>query len=736
MPYQRFEQDKPYLLNKFQKPEFDPATGLDNEAIKNNLMILANELAGESHPVIKARAFEYVTRNVQIDVNPHDWFVGFGCWNRKDRPLSGIIEKWSCEQDEASPELTHLRSLGNKTGATEIWKDFDHSVPDWDVVYTLGFPGLRERARQYREKHQKTGTLTPEAKAYFDGIEITYSAILEMLERFRNYGIAHHSDNKRIAMVVESLESLIQGPPHNTYEVLQLIYLYFMFSEHIDRLQVRSLGNLDQMLLPYYRRDLAEKRFTETQIREFMAYFLMQFASINNYWGHPFYLGGSHPDGSSAINEISYLILEEYDKLNICTPKIQLKIAPNTPEEFLNLALDMIRRGHNSLVFVCEPGIEHAMTAHGFSKEEARTCDIRGCYEFVPKAKGNTTGVGHLNLLKPLEFILNNGVDPLTGILYGEKTGIPESIDTFDKFFAAYLRQLDRIIENNIRCVNDFERSLQEICPASVFSATIENSLETARDAFANGSVYNLSSILEAGFASAVDALAVIRSYVYERHELTLTEYQKILENDWNGHELLRQRILNDRNKFGNGIDRIDSLAEVIARHIAEKINGRPNSRGGVYQASGHSALQFVHLGKKTGATPDGRKAGDEMSKNLSPVQGADRNGVTALIKSLSKIDSAWFPGDFPLDIMMHPVTVQGEDGLSAMRCLLNTYMKYRGIAIHFNIFDAETLIDAQKYPDKYRSLQVRVCGWNVLFNDLDRKEQNAYILRAQNIAE
>ena len=736
MTYRTFEQDLPYLLGKFRNPSFDPATGLDNETIRRDIGLLARELAGEPRPVVKARAFEYVTRNVRIDVNPHDWFVGFGCWDREDRPLTALIYGWSEEADRASPELTELRKLCERTGATAIWKDFDHSVPDWEAVYELGFPGLLDRVRRYRRRHAERGTLTPEAAARFDGMEIACRAVLEMLGRFRKYALEHADGSERVAAVAECLGALISGAPRNTFEVLSLIYLFFMFGEHIDRYQVRSLGNLDRMLLPYFRRDLAEKRFTEAQIREFLGYFLMQWASIDNYWGHPFYLGGTKADGSTEISELSHLILEEYDRLGLHTPKIQIKTAPNTPPEFLDRAFDMIRRGHNSIVFVCEPGIARAMAACGFSAEEARTCDIRGCYEFVPRALGNTTGVGHLNMLKPIELVLNDGIDPLTGIAFGEKTGPLDRLRTFDDFLAAYFRQLDRIIEFNIRCVDDFERTLHEINPALLFSATIRHSLETARDAFSDGSVYNISSILEAGFASAVDALTVIRSYVYERRELTPAELRDILKADWNGHEKLRLRILRDGNKYGNGIEAADRLAAELARHVSERINRRPNARGGFYQASGHSARQFICLGEKTGATPDGRRSGDEMSKNLSPVQGADTNGVTALVKSLSRIDPAWYPGDYPLDVMMHPATVRGEDGLAAMRALLLTYMRLNGVAIHFNIFDAETLAAAQEHPENYRGLQVRVCGWNVLFTDLCRKEQDAYIERARCISE
>ncbi len=731
------EQDKAYLWNKFQSPVFDPATGLDNETIKRDVLALAEELRGQPHPVVKARAFAYVARHVRIDVSPHDWFVAFGCRDRWDRPLDGLVATWDKEVDATRLTTLQLMQDLKTSGACGMGKDFDHSVPDWDALFSLGFPGIHERARQYRRRHEESGRMTPEAEAYFDGIEITYTAILEMLERFRDYALEHADGDRRVPACAECLATLIDGPPTSTYEVLHLVYLYFMFSEYVDRLQVRSLGNLDRTVYPYYRRDMAEGRYDETEIREFFSYFMMQFASIANTWGHPFYLGGTRRDGESEVNELSYLILEEFDKLNICSPKLQIKIAPNTPAAFIDKATDMIRRGRNSIVFLCEPSIKRAMMGYGATEDEARTCDITGCYEFVPRARGNTTIVAYLNMLKPLELVLYDGIDPHTDVEVGLRTGGLDAFKTFDAFYSAYLKQLGHIIECAMRCANDFEQYLGFINPTSAYSATIENSLATARDAFHDGSVYNLSSILTAGFASAVDALMAVREHVFEKRALSLAQWKEVLRADWEGHEKLRLKMVHGKNKYGNGMDAVDLYAEALARYLGNKINLRPNSRGGFYLASMHTPPRYyLTHGQKTGATPDGRMAGEEISKNVSPTMGMDVNGVTALVRSVTRMDSAMHPADFPLDVMLHPATVQGNEGLAAMRTLLNAYMEGHGIAVQFNIFDAQTLVDAQTHPDKYQGLQVRVCGWNVHFTDLSRKEQDMFIRRARNIAE
>lgn len=734
---ERMEPDMDYLWKKFQKPEFEAESGMDFQKIKEKVTALFEEMAGQPYPVIKARGFELVLKNVRIDVNAHDWYPGFEFWDRTDRPLLGLLGKFGSQVRRGKLEHNELWNKLNAMGASNIWVDFDHSVPDWEYIMPLGFPGILERVREWRQRHLADGTLTAAAAAYFDGIEISYTAILGMLDRLHEFAVSHANGNARMEKEAECLKNLRTGAPSNTYEALQFIFLYFMFSEHVDVMQVRSLGNLDN-LLPFYENDLKNGTYSESEIREFFAYFLMQYASIDNYWGHPFYLGGTLADGSSRVNRLSYLILEEFDKLSIPTPKIQLKIAENTPDAFLDVAMKMIRGGNSSLVFVGEKGITRALTGLGMTEEDARNCDICGCYEFYPRGKynGNSTGCGHLNMLKPFELIFNNGKDLKTGYDLGVKVGPLEELETFDDFYRLYIAILFRIIDDNIAVVNDFERFLNEFNPSNVFSATIRHSLETGKDAFHNGCYYNNTTLLNAGFGSALDALAVIRELVYEKKELTLSQFAKILGENWQGNESLRKRILLAGRHYGNNDAFVDKYADMLARAIGNRINGRPNARGGMWTASMHSAKQYVTLGGKTGATPDGRLAGEEMSKNISPVQGADINGVTALILSATSMDSACFPGDFPLDVMMHPSTVSGDEGLSAWRALIRTYHARGGIAIHFNIFDVETLKAAQAHPEKYANLQIRICGWSVHFVEIPKVEQDMFIRRAERIKE
>lgn len=743
MPYATFQQDREYLTNKFRTPIYDTATGMDVESLKAALEAMAPELDAMPRPIAKAKCFRFICDNMGIDVNPHDWFPAISCADRNNRPLHNTLERWQQLMytkyfRNGTPEAQELfKTLCDRQCSLHTcWLDFDHSVPDWQAIFTLGFPGLRDRAKAIRAQHEKNGTLTPEARDLFDGIDATICAAIDTIGRFIDYARSKHPDDPRIQQEIACLEQLRIGPPRTTYEALQIIYLQFIFCEHVSHMQVRSLGNLDQELLPYYERDIKNGTTTEALFREQLACFLMQWGSINNYWGQPVYFGGTNADGSTQYNYFMHIILDVFDKLAIPTPKFQLKVADNTPQDILDHAFDMIRRGHNSIVFCGEQGMRHAMMGMGLTAEQARTCFISGCYEFSPLKDAVGSGAGHVNLLKPVELVFNDGTDLKTGYVCNCNAAKLADIHSFEDFYQAYLAYLRDIVDVIIRYSLLAEAHSIEVNPAAMFSITMEGSLKRGMDAFSGGCKYNSSVILACGLGTTVDALFAVKHFVFDTHEITLEQFRDILKADWQGHEKLRLKALRLKQKYGNGIQEVDEFAAGLAHYVATLINGRPNARNGMYFTSGHCAKQFVIQGENTAATPDGRHAGDEFSKNLSPTMGMDVNGVTALVKSVCAIDSADLPGDFPLDIMLHPATVKGDEGLAAMRAILQTFFHKNGCAIHFNVFDAAVLEDAQAHPEKYEGLQIRVCGWNTHFTTMSKKEQDAYIERAKNISE
>ncbi len=728
--------DEEYLRMKFRAPELDTETGLDFPVLKSELLRLEEEWHNLPKQVLKARLFAFCTENIQFSVSEHDYFPAFGNWNRADLPLAPILNKWNTEVDQKIPEAAEAIRTGNHAGRFAIWKDFDHSVPDWDAMLQLGFPGLLARAKKYRTDRRNNGQNTPESDAYFDGLEITYRAIIAFLLRVRDYIRTAPSAGPRCIMLADALDALSARAPETFYEALLFQFLYFMFSEHFDRMQVRSLGNFDRLLAPYFENDLKHGNAKEAELRTILDHFFLQWSSINNYWGQPVMLGGFKENGGTEINGFSYVILEELEKLRVTTPKFQIKLDNATPRPFIRQALRMIRDYNASLVFVCYEGYLKAFQRYGFTEEDIRTCDVSGCYELRIRGRHNATIPAYLNLLKLVELTLNNGTDPVTGLRLGPETGAPESFATFDDFLAAWKKQLEFAVNDVIAYCDAFEPHLAEINAGNVYSATMEHSLKTARDAFADGCEFNTTQVLLIGAATTTDALLAIRKFVFQKGILTLNELRDILAANWSGSEDLRRQILNDPEKYGNGLAQADSLAREITSYAASLINGRKNTRGGWYETALHTARQYIELGRKTGATPDGRCAGDEMSKNMSPTMGMDRSGVTALLRSMLTIDSSLFSADCPLDVMLLPSSVQGEAGIDALEALIQTYRKHNGLTIQFNTFSPETLIDAQAHPENYEGLQVRVCGWNVRFNDMDKREQDEYVKRAKNLSE
>ncbi len=722
----------PFRRMAYHGHDFDVATGLTDDEIKAGLRALAETTQKLSHPVAKARAVSYVLQNTRIAVSAHDWFVGIYSLNRLLTETT--VRKWRHEifGGVLREKIEKMNAL-NDSCAVTMGPDFDHVVPDWESVMTLGVTGLRARARDYRKMHEAKAPLTAEQAAFFDGIEEEYTALVAFLDRL--YRHARTQTHEKAAVQAACLKQLREGAPTNFYEALQLLFIFALVCECVDYYQMRSLGNgLDHTLSPFFARDLASGTFTRTQLREFLAHFLLQFSAIGNYWGHPFYLAGSDERGNTRVCDLSYEILDVYDELHIYNPKIQIKYGENTPPAFLKKALDIVRRGGGALTFCCESTVIRAAMRYGASIEEARTMDIRGCFELGVRANEVSAESATIGAAGVLLLALFNGIDPQTGREIGIKSGEITTVTSYDEIYAAFLAQLDHLIDTCADIARSYEPYFAEINPSSMYSATVKASLENARDGYCGGVKYNQSSMLISGLATAVDGLLALRYLVFEKKCVTLPALLQILQKDWQGAEELRTLARKCPYKYGAGDPTADALYAEIARHFAMRVNGLPNGRGGVFKASLSSARAFVWQGEKTIATPDGRFSGAETAKNASPTPGVDKNGVTALIRSATAFPHDLFPETCVLDVMLPPSAVAGEEGLDAFKALLDVYAARGGMVIQFNVVDAKTLRNAQKAPERYRNLQIRVAGWNALWNNISKKEQDAYILRAENV--
>ena len=720
-----------YLKWKWRTDVSDHATGLDNAALKKGLdVVLAEWKPKAAWPVVKARLVDYLVDNAALGFSCFDCFPAIACWNRWDRPITKILREREREVERltAPAWLDATRKEVYATGG-KAYRDYDHSSPDWEVILKLGFPGMKARVEQLANR-RITESPNDAKRAFYESELRVANAILRFLDRLvaaAEQELARcggKTDAGLLEREIESLKRLRVGPPVSVFDVMQFVFVDFIVSEYFDKFQVRALGSVDALWRPYYEADLREGRTTEAQFREDFRHFIWQFGSIDNYWGHPICMGGTKADGTTEYNPFSLVMLDVVDREALPTPKIQLKMAKNTPDWLWDKALRMLRN-HRSVVLMGEEGMARSMAKLGLSADECRRLVVWGCFEWLPP-EGNCTSACNINLVKPVELMLRDAKDGKLG-----------DLATFDDFKREYYRRLGEVTDRTRKVMDYLESGLADVNPALVLTLGVGHALETGRDAFSTGMRYNNTTMSECAFASSVDSLIAVKELVYEKKELSLAELGEVLAKNWEGREELRLRMSRSRRKWGCGNDETDALGREVLATFTGRFVGQPNVRGGKYVCYGLNSRGYINAGTATGATPDGRRAGEELSKNMAPAIGGDAEGITAVLKSWrGSVDPAFFPCGLVFDVMMHSSSVAGEKGLKVFRAICEEYFAAGGCGLNLNIQSVEELKDAQKHPEKYENLQVRVAGWNIRWNDIPKKEQDGFIRRLEAMPE
>ena len=744
MLWNRFDAER-NRLNLYENPNFEKGSGIfDRDEIMQGVEKLLFEMDGQPHSLIKARAFEYVLDNAAIEINPIDWFgVNFSGWYirkiaEKSEKYKGmhsplkVLSRYWISTTPQPPEFVAAGKGIEECGAGEFWCDYDHSVPDWDSILNLGFEGILRRAMAYRDEKRKDGSITKAQEDYYASVEITYNAILRLMKRIVFYAEKHISDDEKMPIMVECLKTVSTGAPRTLYQFLMIIYIYHTIQEYIEGVQVRNLGNLDVDGYPFYKADVEKGLLTRENAVELFRYFFEKYTNQADAYAQPLYFGGFDKNGDSLINELSFIMLDAYDESSILNPKLIIKVMPNTPDAFLKKALDMLRRGKNAMVFINEELGCKISRKLGRTEEETARLVGTGCNNFASRGRETTPEHCYVNLAKGIELAFNDGKDPGTGMEIGCKTGDVSTFKTFEDFKAAYFAQTEHLINKAFIVCDYYDSHLLDFNPTPMYSGTMPDSVKCGRDAYQDGAKYCHTVIFLSCHATVADSLMMVKKYVYDKKLVNIETLRAALLNDWVGYEDLREMLYNDTEKFGNDIETVDSLAVEITNRFADLVNGRKNVKGGRFMANGESIHRSHKWAPKCGATPDGRKRGDMLSKNMSASLGQDRKGITAHIKSATKIDSTRFPYGCPFDYVLHSSAAEGEEGLSAMLGLLRAFMKRGGYAYQGNVLNAKTLKDAQLHPEKYPNLQVRISGWSWYFTQMEKKFQDEYIKRAE----
>ena len=549
---------------------------------------------------------------------------------------------------------------------------------------------------------------------------------------------------QRIAQVCRRVPA---QAPRNVWEALQMYWFVHLGTiTELNGWDAMNPGHLDQHLTPFYEQELAAERLTREQAKELLCCFWIK---VNNHPAPPkvgvtaresgtyndftnINLGALKPDGCDGVSDVSYLILEVIEELHILQPGNSVHISNKTPEAFLKAACRVIRQGHGyPSVFNTDTVIMEQLRM-GKTLQDAREGGCSGCIETGAFGKEAYLLTGYLNVPKILEITLNNGIDPQTGDRAGIETGDACSFTCYDELYEAFVRQLNFVVDQKIRVSNYIDAMFANHAPAPFLSVVIKDCIARGKDYYNGGPRYNTNYIQCCGLGTATDSLSALKRHVFAEATVNMDEMLKACVGNFSGQEALRLRLQNKTACFGNDDDEADTIAVQVYNDLLAAIEMKPNIKGGHFHLNMLSTTCHIYFGKVLGATRNGRLAGTSISNGTSPSQGADRNGPSAVIKSLGKLDQGKSGGTL-LNLRFLPSLLRKEEDISKLASLIRSYFSMNGHHIQFNVVDTKTLYQAQANPGDYRDLLVRMAGYSDYFNDMSEDLQNEIITRTLN---
>ncbi|NWF89922.1 MAG: glycyl radical protein [Ignavibacteriaceae bacterium] len=744
-----------------------------------------------STPVARALAFKYILENKELCINDGELIVG----ERGPKPKATPTYPELCVHSENDLEILNTRpkipfKVSNESKdimlgeilpywkgrsirdrifeeVDEEWKEAysegvftefmeqrapGHTVAD-DKIYHKGMLDFKKEIQSSINKldffyDKEALSKREELKA----MEICCDALIAFANRYSKklYELAVHEKDKRRKDELETMAGICSRVPANAprtfWEALQ--YYWFVHLGVITELNTWDSfnpGRLDQHLYPFYKRDIESGLLTEESAKELLQSFWVKF---NNQPAPPkvgvtaqesstytdfclINLGGVTPEGKDAANDLTFVLLDVIEEMRLLQPSSMVQISKKNPDRLLKRALKIIKTGYGQPSIFNTDAIIQEMLRHGKSIVDARCGGASGCVETGAFGKEAYILTGYFNLTKVLEITLNNGVDIRSGKPIGIETGNPETFSSFDELLDAYRKQLNHFINIKIKGNLIIEQLYAKYLPAPFISILIDDCIKTGKDYNAGGARYNTSYIQGVGMGSTTDSLAAIKFNVFDKRKFSMKELLEALKSNFKDQKELRDKLVFETPKYGNDNDYADAILKILFELYFNEIDGRRNTKGGFFRINLLPTTCHVYFGSVTGATPDGRYACEPLSEGISPVQGADINGPTSVIKSASKIDHLRTGGTL-LNQKFTPQFLATDDGIDNVVHLIRTYFSLDGHHIQFNVVNAELLREAQKNPEKYRDLIVRVAGYSDYFVDLGTALQNEIIRRTE----
>ena len=745
-------------------------------------------------PVQRAMAFAAIMENKKIYIGPDELIVGergpvpkatptypeVCIHSQRDLDMISGREKVAFAVDDSVRDVYREEIIPFWKGHSIREKLFSHLPEAWKDAYAAGI--FTEFQEQRSPGHTACGD-----KIYRKGFLDLKAEIREAVDRLDFFGDRDAMDKKNqleaMAIAADGIivfagrhaDALAQlagseSDPDRKAELMQMAAICRRVPAHAPQTFWEALqaywfvhvgvitelnpwdafnpGRLDQHLYPFYRKDLAEGRLTRERAKELLCAFWIKF---NNHPSPPktgvtakesntyvdfalINIGGVTANGCDAVNDLSYLILDVIEEMRLLQPSSMVQLSKKNPDRFIKRALKIVKTGFGQPSIFNTDAIVQELVRQGKTVEDAREGGASGCVEAGAFGREAYFLTGYFNMPKVLELALNNGVDPMTGKPLGPATGHPSRFQRFEDLFDAWARQLHHFIDIKIRGNNIIEQINARHMPVPFLSLLIDDCIETGRDYNAGGARYNTSYIQGVGLGSITDALTALKEHVFERKTITMDGFLTILKEDFTGYDDFRRQLLDDTPKYGNDDDAADDIMQMVFEAYYHAVNDRPNTRGGVHRVNLLPTTCHVYFGSVIGALPDGRRAGIALSEGISPVQGADRNGPTAVIRSAAKIDHIRTGGTL-LNQKFLPQVLADDTGITKLAQLVRTYFRMDGHHIQFNVVDGETLKQAKRNPDDYRDLIVRVAGYSDYFVDLTEDLQDEIIRRTEHEA-
>lgn len=678
------------------------------------------ETEGQPMPLRRAHALNAVLRQCELPQTRGELLVGSG--------LGRLAESADGPALAAASEA--LRPFAGRHFGTHS----DHAAPDYASLLRDGLGGLMVRTRAAAAALPREPFTASERHTFLAAVMVALQGAQAFVVRWADaVSAADHGPFADLAARQEAmLRRLAVEPPQTFHEALQLTLLLHHMMQLDDRYAM-ALGRADQFLWPFLRADLAAGRLDEGEAQALTDAFvakLVHRGDIQNVC-----VGGLTPSGEDAVNPLSLMLVRSVGKIRRPGPNLTARIASCSPDAFVRACAECVRTGIGFPAVYNDDVQVPALADQGYALEDARDYCFVGCIEAHIQGKQAPWADSRFNLLRCADLALRGGIDGLTGERAGPDTGEPAD---WDAFYAAFVRQMEHGLDAHCGWICDMEREADARAfdlASPLLSALTADCIERGLDINDGGARYEANhGVAGMGIGSVADTLAGVRRFVYRQSRWTLPELRGMLDADFVGFEAERAVMLREAPKYGNDDEEVDGLAVQVAADFGASLLRRRLPRGGRFWGLMAANVQNVAAGLEVGATPDGRRSREPLSDAASPSFGRDRNGPTAVARSVAKLDYKLAPGGNVVNMKFHPSALAGDEGVAALAALIRTCFGLGGVQLQFNTAGVEMLRAAMEKPQDYADLVVRVSGFSAYFTRLDRAVQEDVLARTEHV--